>query len=105
MELQLASGPGKWITVARHEKVFDAVAERLQCRRLQLNRIEFGGVSLPPTKHLTFKSIDIDDGGRLGVDYSDVVRLNNSFLSIVTVLSSSQLASSNSSGIHACGGG
>ena len=68
VELQMTSGPAKRITVARDEKVFHAVAERLQCRRRQLNRIEFGGTPLPPTEHLTFDSIGMEDDGRLGVD-------------------------------------
>ena len=43
VELQMPSGPAKRITVARDEKVFHAVAERLQCRLRQIKRIEFGG--------------------------------------------------------------
>ena len=64
----MASGPAKRITVARDEKVFHAVAERLQCKLRQLKRIEFGGTPLPPTEHLTFDSIGMEDDGRLGVD-------------------------------------
>ena len=64
----MTSSPAKRITVARDEKVFDAVAEGLQCRLRQIKRIEFGGTPLPPTEHLTFDSIGMEDDGRLGVD-------------------------------------
>ena len=74
VELQLVSGP-TWITVTRDEKVYDAVADRLQCKPHQLKRIDFAGVPLSRTENLTFEDIDIDDGGRLGVDYSVAVRL------------------------------
>ena len=43
VELQLESGP-TWITVTRDERVYDAVADRLQCELHQLKRIDFAGV-------------------------------------------------------------
>ena len=49
----------------------------------QLKQIEFGGVPLSRTEHLTFEEIGIDDGGRLGVDYSVVV---SSFVDYCLVL-------------------
>ena len=64
----MTSCPAKRITVGRDEEVFHAVAERLQCRRRQIKRIEFGGTPLSPTEHLTFDSIGMEDDGRLGVD-------------------------------------
>ena len=79
VELQLASGP-TWITVTRDEKVYDAVADRLQCKLHQLKRIDFAGVPLSWTENLTFEDIEIDDQGRLGVDYSVVVCLVPSFV-------------------------
>ena len=82
LELQLESGPTR-ITVTRDEKVYDAVADRLQCKLHQLKQIEFGGVPLSRTEHLTFEEIGIDDGGRLGVDYSVVV---SSFVDYCLVL-------------------
>ena len=78
VELQLESGP-TWITVTRDENVYDAVADRLQCKLHQLKRIDFAGEPLSWRYNdpfpLTFEDIDIDDQGRLGVDYSVAVRL------------------------------
>ena len=79
VELQLASGP-TWITVTRDEKVYDAVADRLQCKLHQLKQINFAGVPLSWTENLTFEDIEIDDQGRLGVDHSVVVCLIPSFV-------------------------
>ena len=79
VELQLESGT-TWITVTRDEKVYDAVADRLQCKLHQLKRIDFAGVPLSWTENLTFEDIEIDDQGRLGVDYSVLVCLIPSFV-------------------------
>ena len=67
VELLLQSG-SMWIAVGPDQVVWSAVANALGCQVRLLDQIMFGNEPVPRGE--SFDSIGMDDGGRLGVDYS-----------------------------------
>ena len=92
VELLMQTG-ARWITVRPDQNVWLAVADALGRRVGLLTQIVFGNEPVPQSE--TFESIDIDDGGRLGVDYNDVVRSFVDYcLVLLTVVDSLQTGAS-----------